>query len=436
MRLPSCHRQVWGLGLLLAATYGCGGTDLECGPTTVEKDGKCVPRITQCAPGTVPDGAECVPACSSGEHWDGTQCVASTTCGDGTQLQGGECVSVCESGQYWDGTTCRPVPTCEPGTSFNESSGQCEPNEEVCAPGSSWINGACVPDLQCGSGTHAQGGACVPDGLPDPDVVESAEPDGAAGFTVPDDGDTIVLGGVIDVPEATNHPDWDRFTFTAEAGTYLQIEGYSDGVLRPAFLVESLAHNTDGSPRYVRYALAGDGLLSRREVYLPFAGEYELRITDHDHLVATVFSSAGALPVGGSEFGYAVEVQNLGAPDAKPVSSLPATETGDLGDGALWFYSFTGLDSGDFVGAKSAGVVPPDTDSDVFHGLVAVSSSGDVVRERISYQTYGDVEILVGGGWFRQPHGGSGSSAFDWRPRIVFSRPVRGRRRGLHEWWV
>ena len=395
MRAPSCHRWTWILGLTFAASAGCGGSDLECGASTVEKDGQCVPKITACAPGTVADGTDCVPVCSKTERWDGTQCVASTTCAPGTENQGGECVSICESDQYWDGTTCQSVPTCETGSSFNEATGKCEPNEQACAPGSSWVNGACVPDLECGSGTHADNGTCVPDGLPEADVPESSEPDGAADFTVPDEGDTVILGGVVDEPESPSHPDWDRFTFSAEGGTYLQIEAYSAGALRPAFLVMSQDTNTDGTPRYVRYAIEDSGLHARREVYLPFTGTYELQVTDHDHLLASIFSSTGTLPVGGSEFGYVVEVQNLGEPTAQSVSSLPSTEKGDLSDGSLFFFSFPGLAAGDIVGAKSIGVPPPDTESDVFHAVMAVNGAGEVLHERVAYQTYGDAEVLL-----------------------------------------
>lgn len=397
MRVPSSFRWVGILGLA-SMGFACGGSDLECGPSTVEKDGQCVPRIKSCAPGTTLVGAECLPICGNTESWDGEKCVPATTCAVGTQLKNGRCVPICESSEYWDGEACVAVPECASGTSFNEITGECEPDEQACAPGSSWVDGKCVADLACGPGTHADNGVCVPDGLPEADVVESSEPDGEAEFTLPGDGETIILGGVVDEPEGFGYPDWDHFTFEATGGTYLQIEASSAGALRPAFLVMSEDSLADGTPRYLRYALEDGGIRTRREVYLPFTGRYALRVTDHDHLVSSIFSSAGALPVGGSEFGYAVEVQNLGAPSPKPIDALPATETGDVSDGSLYFYSFPGLAAGSVVGARSLGVPPPEEESDVFHALMAVDGSGNFSHERVSYQTYADAELLVPGG--------------------------------------
>ncbi|MFW5739356.1 MAG: hypothetical protein ACOC1F_03210, partial [Myxococcota bacterium] len=205
MRAPSYLRG-WVLALVLPAACGCGGSDVECSPSTVEKDGQCVPKISECSPGTESDGTRCVPICSGTERWDGTQCVPETTCGPGTKERDGTCVSVCAADEYWDGATCRPVPACEPGTAFDEATGKCEPTDEACAEGSTWVEGECVPDLACGPGTHAENGACVPDTLPEPDVPESAEPDGAAEFTLPDEGETVILGGMIGEPEAVSHP--------------------------------------------------------------------------------------------------------------------------------------------------------------------------------------------------------------------------------------
>ncbi len=394
MRVPSSVGWFLGMALLVPA---CGGEDLTCGPSTVEKNGQCVPRITSCEPGTVADGAACVPVCGKDQRWDGTQCVASTACGAGTQLQSGQCVPICASTEYWDGTTCVAVPECGPGTTFNEVSGECEPDAQACAPGSSWVDGHCVSDLACGPGTHAENGACVPDGLPTADVPESPDPEGTAEFTLPDEGKTVILGGVVDAPESVVYADWDVFSFHADAGTYLQVEVYSAGALRPAFTVLSQDAHADGTPVYVRHAIEHDGLRTRREVYLPFTGTYELRVSDREHLLAALFSSVGSVPVGGSEFGYAVEVQNLGAPTPKPISSLPATETGDFEDGSLFFFSLPGLAASDVVGATSRGVVPPDTQSDVFRAVMALGADGSS-HERVAVQTSGVTEVLVRGG--------------------------------------
>lgn len=401
MQTPSSIRWSWILWFAPGIAAGCGGSDLECGPSTVEVDGKCVPRIESCAPGTIASGSQCVPACDATSRWDGEQCVPNTECAPGTQLQNGTCVPKCTEGRYWDGTACVHVPDCDPGTVFDAASGECVPSEEVCAPGSSWVNGQCVPDLECAPGTHAENGACVPDGLPTPDVPESADPEGTAEFDLPSSGNTIILGGVVDEPAAISHPDWDSYSFDADAGTYLQIEAYSAGALKPAFLVQSVAANPDGTPKYVRYAVESDGLRARRELFLPFSGAYELRVTDRDHLLASVFTSTQAIAVGGDEFGYGVEVQNLGSPTPKPVDSFPATETGDLSDGTLHFFSFPGLAAGNFVGATSLGVPPPLTESDVFTAVMA--TDGTTSHESVAFQTDADAEVLVAAGTTGDP---------------------------------
>ncbi|HPB97299.1 MAG TPA: hypothetical protein PKW66_15375, partial [Polyangiaceae bacterium] len=397
MRSPLCFEWIGVVGLVFTI-IGCGGDDTECGPNTVEKDGKCVSKIQSCAPGTHLVSSRCVPLCTDAEIWDGSSCVPKTQCGPGTRLQADRCVSVCEPTQTWNGTACETMTECAPGTSYNDITGECEPNEKACAPGSSWVDGQCVSDLACGPGTKAENGQCVPEGLPVADVVESSEPDGAAEFKIPNPGKTIILGGVIDEPPGFGYPDWDTFVFDAKAGTYLQLEAYSAGPLRPAFVLESKARHPDGSPRFSRYGAQGEGVVTRREVYLPFDGTYELRVTDHDHLLASLFSNVGALPVGGDNYAYVVEIQNLGAPKPKKINTLPATESGDLADGSLYFYSFPGAKAATVVSGRSVGVPPPAKVSDIFRALMAVNGSGQSIHERVTSQTQQDTEVLVLGG--------------------------------------
>lgn len=382
-----------GVGATVSLAPGCGGSDLECGTYAVERDGKCVPKVGGCAEGTFSKNGQCVPQCSTSQRWDGTACVAIPKCGAGTQESAGKCVPKCASNAAWDGTACVPLTTCAEGLVANPQTGACEPAEGLCSTGSSWKDGACVPDLVCSTGTHAETGTCVSDTVPPADVTESPEADGAADFTLPAGEQSTVLGGVVDEPAGFSFPDWDRFRFTAEAGTWLELDAVSAGALRPAFVVQSEEVGKDGTPRFIRYALDDGGMHTRREVYLPVKGTYEIRLTDHTHLLASIFDGVKSLPVGGADFGYSIVVKNLGTPVPEAVDSLPAKKTGELSDGTLHFYSVKGLATGDFVGVSSAGLPPPTTESDAFRAVMAFGPSGAFLGQNVAFQTYVDAEL-------------------------------------------
>jgi hypothetical protein len=214
-----------GLSFCLSA---CGGDGTECGPGTTDQNGTCVPDILECGDGTVLQDDQCVPICGTDQYWDGTQCVNTPECAAGTTFnsQTGEC-EPCPQGQYWNGTACQIVPECDDGTTFNAATGKCEPDAEACGPGTVFINGQCVPEE-----------------LPDPDVVESTDPVGEAPFNLPAAGQSVSLGGVVDEPtdldgDGWADADWDAFTVTVPAGTYLRIRATSEGAALPAFMVLS-----------------------------------------------------------------------------------------------------------------------------------------------------------------------------------------------------
>ncbi len=106
----------------------------------------------ECGPGTVADGNSCVPACGAGERWD---------------EDADRCLSVCAEGTSWSSTTgrCEAEPGVECGPGTHEEGGECVPDDLECAPGTLWDEeaGACVAD--CVAGTHRddETGACVPD---------------------------------------------------------------------------------------------------------------------------------------------------------------------------------------------------------------------------------------------------------------------------------
>jgi len=357
---------------------GCGGEEgKDCGEGTVEVGGECVPLILDCAPGTRQEGFECVPMCDSGEVWDGNQCVPAAECAPGTVLQGDECVPACGTDQYWDGSACADVPECDTGTTFNPQTGKCEINETVCAPG-----------------TRLENGVCVPGGNPVADVYETGEPDRMAEFDVPAVGESVSLGGVVDTPEDINgdgyeDPNWDGFEFTAPAGTWLRFTGTSYGAALPAFYLVSTGDNEE----FVRYALNPNGQDVVREFYLPYDDTYRVWVTDYSHLVAFVFGDS-PIPVGGDDFTYYYTVENLGTPVPMDIATLPQTDSGDLSDGALRFYSLSGLVSGDIVTVANAGVPVPDVASDVYKALLVFDAAGNLVVNQEVYRTDETADVL------------------------------------------
>lgn len=362
----------------------CGGEGIPCGAGTVEVDGRCLPEITACGPGTVAQGERCVPACGEGQYWDGTACAVIPACGSGTVFDAGVggCVPACQPGERWDGAGC--VPQCAPGTVFDAASGRCLAAPERCGPGTRWVGGQCVSELVCGPGTHAVGEVCLPDTLPEPDVVESAQPGQAAAFELPAAGAEVLLGGGVDSPRDENgdgllDADWDAFAFAAPAGTYLRMSGLTDGAALPAFVVLSEETSPDGRPRYIRYALDPVSRAAAREVYLPRAGNYQVLVTDLHNLLLDVFG-AGAVPVGGADFSYRLVVRNLGAP-APQDAALPLASRGDHAQGRIAFWTIKDLSSGDVLGAISAAEARQDLADDVIPALMLFGPDGTLVAE-------------------------------------------------------
>jgi len=349
--------------------FACGGGEgTECGPGTTAQDGVCVPDIIECGDGTVLQGDQCVPICGNSQYWDGTQCVDTPECAAGTTFNPttGEC-EPCPAGQYWDGTACEVVPECDTGTTFNAQTGKCEPDSEACGPGTVFINGQCVPES-----------------LPDPDVMESVDPEGEVSFDLPTEGESISLGGVVDTPEDLNDdgyadPDWDYFTVTVPAGTYLRIHSTSEGAALPAFMVLSQETDDEGYVLYARYALNTTGLECEREVYLPRADTYTIMVSDYNNMVSALFG-VGFIPVGGDDFSYFVTVENLGAPVITDIDSMPLSDQGQIGAGQLYFYNLKNLLLADVLSLRSPGEPLPDTASDTFPLIMLIAPDGTILE--------------------------------------------------------
>ncbi len=366
--------------LLAVAFNACSGDEGNtCGAGTVEQNGQCVP---QCADSEYWDGSACqtIPSCDDGTTFNAAtgKCEADITqCAAGTELVNGQCVSKCSDTEYWNGTACTPIPECGEGTVFNEATGQCDPVIADCAPGTHEENGECIPDVICGGDTHPENGECVPNTLPDPDVTEAD-----VLFTVPAEGDSVSLGGTIDTPidedgDGLVDGNWDQFQFAATAGTYLKIMSTSEGAALPAFAI--MGFDEDQNVIYQRIGLNPNGLVTEREVYLPYDAVYVILVTDYNMMVSALFGS-DTVPVGGPDFTYYVEVTNQGTPDVSAIDSLPATQTGDLNDGSLKFYDFSAAE-GDLLRLVSHGQPLPDTASDLYPIVMAFGPDGEFIKE-------------------------------------------------------
>ena len=119
-----------------------------------------------CKPGNVPYGGACRSleeantACGVGNQYDRGHCVAKT-CAPSEVLNAttGECdrkADVEQAVAASSGMSLRPGQTlaCAAGYTFivNGSDGACIPNELLCAPGTKYEGGACVPQATCPAG--------------------------------------------------------------------------------------------------------------------------------------------------------------------------------------------------------------------------------------------------------------------------------------------
>jgi hypothetical protein len=320
---------------------------------------------------------------SSEETGDG-----GLVCAAGTIEIDGGCGPACGQGRYWADGGCADMPQCGDGTAFDEAKGQCVPADDVCGEGTHAVDGGCANDLECGEGTHMEGGECVPDTLGDADVTESTVPGQAAEFILPEPGEDVTLGGTVDAPEDVDGDgspdgDWDTFSFTAGAGTWLRIEAASDGAAQPAFIVDSDETGKDGAPLFRRISLCPTSLACSREVYLPRAGTYSIVISDYTHVNAWVYGFSTVL-VGGPDFTYLATVTNLGTPTPANVASLPHESSDDLDEGRLVFSSLASLGEGDVVELLASGVTVDGLASEVYPILMLFDGTGAILAEDVS----------------------------------------------------
>jgi hypothetical protein len=174
---------------------------------------------------------------------------SAVECATGTKLEGNECVP--------DGTVI-----CDQGTMFDVATGQCVLDPSACA-----------------AGTVLMDGMCVPEGTVDADHEEAAEPNdgtGAGMFDAPALDQAVTIHGC--VTPVGDTPDEDVWIITAATPMLLEITADGVGGLSAAFLFQDLG--IAQLPNYVRVGLNLTGDTSKRQVYLPVAGQYLLVMDD------------------------------------------------------------------------------------------------------------------------------------------------------------
>lgn len=150
-------------------------------------DGECLTNVNDptCTDGFNLFEGECIPEsggdpispiCDTGFHLDEDKCVADNTdpiCDTGFHLENNECVSnsgtadplppICEIGYSLKDGSCKIDLVCE--LKFHIENNICVADIPICETGFHLDENICVIDivLDCESGTHEEGGACVSD---------------------------------------------------------------------------------------------------------------------------------------------------------------------------------------------------------------------------------------------------------------------------------
>lgn len=237
----------------------------------------------------------------------------SKQCGPGTEDNNGECVPVTGGGLI-----------CGDGTILDELTSECVPDPSVCGGGTVLINGECKDPTE---------------GLPI-DVEEGPEPNGfeldatpAGLLTLKDVGQPLVVKGCI-TPTGNNAPDLDVYELDVDGPTLLHIT--ADGVegLAAGYLV--LGDASLGSWFRLGISIASD--TSKREVFLPIGGHYQLVMSDTRTLLPLTNNGEG-FPAAGNPDGtscYFVTINRRSIPSAAALD-LSNPNTGVIGEDLKFF---------------------------------------------------------------------------------------------------
>ncbi len=298
-----------GLGIAAACLFGnasCGDNvqGTNCGEGTLEFEGECRPTDAICGAGTVFD--EDIGLCLPGP----IDCVR------GTVADGNHCIP--------DGSVI-----CDDGTTFNASSGRCQSDIAACGMGTVLDGVTCVSLDDAIAASHEE--------EPEPN-----DDDGLAGsLDVPNlTGNRTIYGCIqpIDIDgNGTIDIDRDSYRLTANGPSLVDISVDGIGGLSGAFVIRA----TSGALLDDGWSRTGLNLVSdtsRRQVFLPAAGEYLLDIVDGRSLLVPE-------PVGSTDTCYLASIRNIVLPTA---TSVDAIATGTLGTG-VHLLSFGAQSDGDIV---------------------------------------------------------------------------------------
>lgn len=250
----------------------------------------------------------------------------SPSCGEGTVLN--------EDG------FCVPTATCGPGTVANEN-GECVPDGSVvCSDGTMFdtATGTCVPsDEVCGDGTVLIDGVCRDPATVTPDATESAEVNdqtGAGQITVPGIGeDGFVIHGCIDPRDSGATADIDPWLLQASGPMVLEISADGLGGLAAGFVALNI-DDRDDLAAYVRIGLNTSTDSSKRQLYLPAAGNYVLLMADQRTIL-------GLGPAGNPSACYYTTIKQVALPAPTPLT-LPTTMSTDDGNVKVFRFTSTG----------------------------------------------------------------------------------------------
>ena len=281
--------------------------------------------------------------------------------------------------------------TCLNGTLLDPESGACVIDPAACQDGTVLVNGACRD----------------PNSELTPDILEGAEPNGAgvveasttpAGqITLKPIGQSVILKGTTNPfrdADADGQPDADYDTYVVDvtAPTLLDIAVDGTNGTTSAFIVQAADVNNPvnmTASGWTRYGINVTGDASRRHVYLPTAGTYQITFADTRSLII----DAGSPPAAGTggaaghaNADYYATIQQLAVPIATPISAGTAQITATIGSEIKLYAPLLG------TGLNRLGLAMP--------GVAANASI--VVLENDTYRTSADegataAEVLVGG---------------------------------------
>jgi hypothetical protein len=262
--------------------------------------------------------------------------------------------------------------TCGPGTDDKDGDNICEPIEGsgdlICGDGTvlDQLTNECVPsDTVCGNGTVLINGKCQdPNAGLTIDLEEGFEPNGfeqdatlAGTIALKADDQGFVLHGCIK-PVDNNSPDLDVFEVTVTEATLLEITVDGVGGLAGGFLAIG---DAPAVATWFRLGISVISDTSKRQLFLPVAGTYQIVMADSRTLLPITQNGEG-FPAAGNPDGtscYFATVTKRSFPN--PVTlDLVNGNTGTIADKLVFFTA--GFPTG--ITSLIAVIDPEDLDDD------------------------------------------------------------------------